>query len=134
MATLFSLLLGLPALAQTRTPSPAKPPPAPEKKATVPAPPDKKPETKTAKTDKKKAERPRPSVPLAPTKEELDQRRAAQRQAEEAREDDQRASRGRLPTQVGDTAGPGTKRGANSLQERKAATLEVSGPEDLHKR
>lgn len=81
--------------------------------------------------DKPTAAKPRSrlTVPLAPTKEELEQQRNAQQKSADRVDDPVRASRGRLPTQMRNTAGPGSGQGADTAQQRKDAIQEVSGPQ-----
>ncbi|MCS6915975.1 MAG: hypothetical protein RMK29_08635 [Myxococcales bacterium] len=72
----------------------------------------------------------RPSVPLAPTREDLDRLRTAQKKEAEfgAGHGTVRVLRRPFPTSTGHTAGPGASQGAGTAQDRKAATLEAGGP------
>jgi hypothetical protein len=74
---------------------------------------------------------PRVTLPLAPTREELERRQqaadAAQAQTDQGRPPPRESLR-RVPTQTGNTAGPGSRAGAGTLHDRKASTLEMTGP------
>lgn len=74
---------------------------------------------------------PRVTLPLAPTREELERRQraadAAQALTDQGRPPPRESLR-RVPTQTGNTAGPGTRAGAGTLHDRKASTLEMTGP------
>src|SRR5437899_730659 len=58
----------------------------------------------------------RVNLPLSPTPEEIQRMRAAQRKEKEEQADEAHASRGRLPTQLGNTAGPKSPQGAGTAQ------------------
>lgn len=74
------------------------------------------------------------TVPLAPTQDELQRQRAASQRNADDKKDEARASRGRYPTQLGNTSGPNAPQGAGTVQDRKAATIDASGPSDSFRR
>ncbi len=97
-------------------------------KAAAPATPAPKPGTKTDPIDAAIQAKRQAKLPLAPTQKDVLQQRAAEKQAADAKADEACRSRGRLPTQLGDTSGPGAPQGAGTVHDRKAATIEASGP------
>ena len=87
------------------------------------------PTTSTSQPKQKKL-----TVPLAPTPDELQRQRAASQRNADEKKDEARASRGRLPTQLGNTSGPSAPQGAGTVQDRKAATIDASGPNSPFRR
>lgn len=93
------------------------PPPSPQRaESAEPA--------KPANRDKKK---PVAQLPLSPTPEELRQMERRRRLAEQ-QEVDPATSHRRLPTQTGNTAGPGNSTEAGSAHDRKSSVSEGIGP------